>query len=145
MMRDTSSNLQIVQAMAPAVRNTDTNTLNIDRQGYGSLTIVVAYGVAGDALNASNKIEARLFDSDDGSTFSLVPDSAIIGTSLVADAAMFARADAPSKANMVYRFGYRGIRRYVRVLIDYVGTHTAGTPCAVHAILGHPANAPVAG
>ena len=44
----------------------------------------------------------------------------------------------------VYRFGYRGGRRYLRLLADFSGTHGTGTPIAAEVVCGHPQLAPVA-
>jgi hypothetical protein len=144
MIRDNYSNVQCVQALAPAVRTADVNSSNIDRQGFGSVTVVASFGTTADTLNTTNKIEARLFDSDDGITFTLVPDTSIIGVTQVVDGAMFARVDSNAKANTLYRLGYRGVKRYLRIFLDFSGTHTAGTPTAAYAIMGHPSSAPLA-
>ena len=43
-----------------------------------------------------------------------------------------------------YRCGYKGGKRYLKLLADFSGTHGTGTPISAMALLGHPEVSPVA-
>ena len=50
--------------------------------------------------------------------------------------------DANAETPQVTVVGYTGGKRYVRVVADFTGTHSNGTPIAASVIKGHPIHAP---
>ena len=139
-MRDLANNVVVAQSIAPVVGTTDANGTGIDLKGFESATIVVNTGVEGDTLSSSVKIDFKLEDSDDDSTYAAVT-SGIIDAS--ADASgIFLTLDANGETPQVSWVGYTGGKQYVRVVADFTGTHSNGTPIAASVIKGHPIHAP---
>lgn len=144
-MKDYVNDKKISQVLVPLARTADANG-EIDRQGYDALTILFDFGAEGITLSTTDKIEAVIEHSDSsGSGFAavaaadiVVPDNAPTGaqapdtngTVFVADG----NADIPS----IPAFGYVGSKRYVKATLNFSGTHGAGTPTAVTAILENP-------
>lgn len=126
-MRDFHSGLIAVLAIAPALYSADTTPIDIDLQGYNSAEIVMPIGVGGITFSAANKIEFKLTHSDDGTTFTDVTDSDMLGVTGIADGIIKSLVAAHGTAG-VYRFGYKGNKRYLRLVADFSGTHGTGTP-----------------
>ena len=146
-MRDTAHNLKTVTALAPAVYTADTNGLTIDRQGFESLTFALAIGAGGDTFTSSKRRDFIIEHSDDGTTWSAVGADNVIGLAADAVNGIVQSVKAAHASATTDRFGYVGgtigQKRYVRCSLDVVGTHSAGTPIAITAILGHPHWQPV--
>jgi hypothetical protein len=51
---------------------------------------------------------------------------------------------AAHAAAAVYRYGYKGGKRYLKLLADFSGTHGTGTPIAAIALKSRGANKPEA-
>ena len=51
---------------------------------------------------------------------------------------IFATFDANAEAPAVTSIGYVGGSRYIRVVADFTGSHSNGTPCSAMVIKGHP-------
>jgi hypothetical protein len=126
-MRDLFSNIGAVQALAPAVQSAAVDGTAIDLKGVGRVALVVNTG----AIAGSGDFGLKLQESDDGSTFADAPASLV-------DSNAPATLDAAS----VYRLGYRGWKRYVRLVLTKAG----GTSIAAGAVavLGSVADRPVA-
>lgn len=145
---DLVSELQPDQLLAPAAEiNADTNSAEVDMQGFNSLAILGNIGVSGDTLSGSVSIELRLEESDvSGSGFTAVADEDIIlkdGALSGAAVGTFAVIDDPAEDDQVYKVGYRGHKRFVRAVVDFIGTHTNGTPISFTAVRGHALKVPV--
>lgn len=129
-MKDLHNNVKAVQAIAPAVKTDAESGATIDLQGYRSCEIVVNTGALAGAGDFGFKLQHS--HTTTGGDFVDVPAADLLG---VAPAAAMT-------ASTVYRVGYVGFRRYVRVAtIDNGGTSLA---IGAVAILGNPALAPVA-
>lgn len=129
-MKDMHNNIKVVAAIAPAVKTDAENGAAIDLLGFGSAEIVVNTGALAGAGDFGFKLQhSHTTTSGD---FVDVPAADLLGT---------APAAAMTAAS-VYRVGYVGSRRYIRVAtIDNGGTSLA---IGGVAILGDPAIAPVA-
>lgn len=150
-MKDFVNDMKVSQALAPAARTADASA-EIDRLGYDGLSIAFDFGAEGITLSTTDKIEAVIEHSDSsGSGFEAVEAADIIlpsnaptgaqapdenGTVFVADG----NADIPA----IPVFGYKGSKRYVKATLNFSGTHGAGTPTAVVAILHNPLYRPAA-
>lgn len=142
-MKDIHSDMTVVQAIGAAVLSADNTPAAIDLQGYNAAEIVLAIGVGGITFDATNKIEFKLTHSDDDSTYVDVTDDDVLGVSSVTDGIIKALTSAHGTA-AAYRFGYRGDKRYLKLLADFSGTHGTGTPVAAMVIKGHGYNQPEA-
>lgn len=130
MNKDMHSSVKVLAAIAPAVKTDAENGATIDRQGYRSAEIVVNTGALVSAGDFGFKIQHS--DTTTSGDFTDVPAGDLLGT---APAAAMA-------ANSVYKVGYVGAKRYIRVVtIDNGGTSLA---IGAVAILGHPNLGPVA-
>lgn len=127
MLRDQSQNLGFAQTIAPATLSATTTGSSVDTSGFESAALVISTGAI---INAAN-FAAKLQDSSDGTNFTDVPASSLVGA-------------LPSvlAANSVVKVGYLGAARYLRA----VATLSSGTSLAVGAVivLGSPKVAPVA-
>ncbi|MFJ1293241.1 hypothetical protein [Paracoccus yeei] len=114
-MRDLYSNIAAFQALAPAVQAAAAQGPAIDLLGAGRVAFVVNTGeVAG-----SGSFGVTLQESDTGTS----------GWSNVAADEMDSSAPAVLAASSVYRLGYRGYKRFVRLSL----TRASGTSIAAGA------------
>jgi len=143
-MREITSQLKFVPLIAAAARATDNTQLWVDRQGYNSMSIEISIGVGGITFDATNKIEFKLYESDDsgGSGATLVAEADLIGVTGSAATGIVRSLIAAHAAGAVYQYGYCGAKRYVGLLADFSGTHGTATPMAANAVLGDPRNSP---
>jgi hypothetical protein len=149
--RDLHNNIKVVQLIDPIVGNNDsegTPANGLDTRGFDSAELVAAFGVSGDTLSGSVKVDIVLQDSDDDAAYSAVTDAndvlvaADSGVSAPDANGIIASVDAAAKDEIKYRIGYRGTKRYCRLFLDFTGTHTNGVPIAEWGILGHPHERP---
>lgn len=127
-MRDLVSNFGAVQAIAPAVQAAAADGTAIDTLGFGSVGFVINTGAVAGAGDFGVKIQ----ESDaSGSGFTDAAASAVQGT-----------VPATLEAASVYKLGYAGFKRYVRLSLTKAG----GTSIALGAVAikGNAASRPVA-
>ena len=127
MSRDLYSGTEAVQTLAPAARTASANGTGVDLAGYNAALVLVNVGAWTDGTHTF-----EVQDSDDNSTFAAVADDYLIGTEPVVDAA--------DEDNVVYEVGYKGIRRYLRVIVTCAGTTTGAIYGAV-IVRGKPSKA----
>lgn len=116
-MRDLYSNIDAAPALSPQVLTASANGAAIDLKGVGRAAIVVSTGAIAGAGAFSLKLQES--DTTTSGDFTDV-------------AAAQADSDAPAvlAADSAYRLGYRGWKRYVRV----VATWASGTSIALGAV-----------
>lgn len=130
MNADMHSNIKVVQAIAPAVKTDAETGGTIDRQGFRSVEVVVNTGALAGAGDFGFKLQHS--DTTENGDFVDVTSADLLGTAPA----------AAMTANSVYRVGYVGARRYIRVAtLDNGGTSLA---IGAVAILGNPNIGPVA-
>jgi hypothetical protein len=142
-MQDIHSDMTVVTAIGAAVLSADNTPSAIDLQGYDAAEIVLAIGVGGITFSGTNKIEFKLTHSDDDSTYTDVDTDDMLGVT-VASAGIIKALTAAHGTAASYRYGYKGGRRYLKLLADFSGTHGTGTPIAAMVIKGHGFNRPEA-
>ncbi|MBB3396867.1 hypothetical protein [Rhizobium sp. BK060] len=135
-MKDLHSHITLVSVIGAVVLAADNTPSAIDLQGYESCEIVLAIGIGGITFDTTNKIEFKLTESDDNVTYSAVDVSDILGVSSVGTGGIIKSLTSAQAAATVSRFGYKGGKRYLKLLADFSGTHGTGTPIAATAILG---------
>ena len=130
--RDLKNNIKIVNGVniTSITTNTTTGGVEVDTQGYESVTIEVITGARTDGTVTPLLQETDVAGSYSGS----VADEDLIG--LEADAAL-------SELNRRSRFGYIGKKRYVKVSLVSTSV-TTGLTAGASVILGNPKSAPVA-
>lgn len=142
---DRVSKQKIDQVITPAAAiNADANSAEVDMQGYGALTFVTNVGVSLDVLSGAVSIELALEESDvSGSGFTAVADDDVINAVAgLAQTGSYANIDDPAEDERAYKVGYRGHKRFVRTIVNFVGTHTSGTPISAVAIREEPNHTP---
>ena len=79
-MRDGKSGIAIDESLNAIVKAADTNCTAIDQQGFSSVTHVVNVGANGITFSTTNKVDIKLEDSDDNSSFSAVTsNTSVVG------------------------------------------------------------------
>lgn len=143
-MRDIHSDMKAVAAIGAVTLAADNTPAAVDRQGYESAELLLHVGIGGITFDSSNKIEIKVTHSDDDSTYTAVAAADILGESSIGSGGIVKSLVAAHAAAAVYRYGYVGGKRYLKVLADFTGTHGTGTPIAATWVLSHPAVAAVA-
>ena len=139
-MKDLSNNIVPVVSIINAVKTAAGNGTGVDLQGYESATVLVDVGAEGDTLSSSVYFEVSLEESDDDSTYTDVTQADIIdGT--IASGGIFLKLDGtaggnPDTAGGIFRVGYVGNKRYIRVVLAKTGTHSTGTPIGAMVVKG---------
>lgn len=112
---DIKNNVDVAQSIAPQqLTGTVTATataVGVDLRGYNAAMAVINCGLA---AGTSPSFTFQVEDSDDNSTFTAVASTSLSGTEPTVTTA---------NDNAVYRIGYKGAKRYLRVAVPT----TAGT------------------
>ncbi|MBU2483900.1 MAG: hypothetical protein KKG78_02355 [Alphaproteobacteria bacterium] len=127
-MRDLYSNVGVSLALAPAVQSASVDGVAIDTLGFNSAAFTVNTG----AIVSAGDFSVKLQESDaSGSGFADV-------------AAGFVDTNAPAtlEAASAYKLGYRGNKRYARLVLTKAGGTSIAAGASV--VLGDPTEAPVA-
>jgi len=134
-MRDLVSQTKVLWVDTTAHATTGNHSLDVDRDGYDSLTIAL---ITGGLSNTVATVHCH--DSDDNSTW----------RSLDARPEVFVGGDrhnfglAPALDNRAARLGYIGGRRYFRVELRVATQNSTPSGVMLVAILGHPKDYPQA-
>ena len=128
-MKDIHSKVSRSLLIGCAVLSADNTPVAVDLQGYEAAEILLDIGIGGITFTGTNKIEFKLTHSDDDSTYSDVTTADMDGVT-VASGGIIKSLVAAHAAASVYRYGYIGGKRYLKLLADFSGTHGAGTPIA---------------
>lgn len=146
-MRDLHSNIKAVQHLSAAQYTaTQAPTNGVDRQGFDSLEFLIHIGVVTNIANSPQPSWTfKLQESDSqASGFTDVTDSNLV---LVGSAqspvgapdsstGVFLTVDAAAEDDAIYRVGYVGTKRYVRV-VSTAANSPGNTPLSIVALLGH--------
>lgn len=135
-MKDIHSNFNFAVVLGTAVYSADNTPAAIDLQGVNAAEIILAIGAGGITFSGTNKIEFVLTHSDDNSTYTNVTDADMLGVTGIANG-IIKSLIAAHATPAVYRFGYKGPRRYLKLLADFSGTHGTGTPISALLMRGH--------
>jgi len=128
-MRDMHSSTKALVAIGATALAADNTPAAIDLQGYSAAEIILAIGVGGITFSGTNKVEFVLTPSDDDSTYTAVTTACMLGVT-VASGGIIKALTAAHAAAAVYRYGYVGGKRYLKLLADFSGTHGTATPIA---------------
>ncbi len=135
-MKDIHSAITAVAAIGAAVLDADNTPAAIDLIGYDAAEILLAIGIGGITFSGTNKIEFKLTHSDDNTTYTAVDADDVLGAASVGTGGIIKALTAAHAAAAVYRFGYKGGKRYLKLLADFSGTHGTGTPIAATVLKG---------
>lgn len=147
-MRDLRSNIKAVVGFAAEALDADNTPAAIDLQGFDGATIEFAVGVGGITFSATHKVEFKITDSPDDSTYTAVAlvdvDLTESNITAVGTGGIVYSLIAAHAAATVVNIGYTGGQRYLKVLADFSGTHGTATPMACQVIKGLPHVGPTA-
>ena len=143
-MFDLKNNIELVECLNAIVKAADTNAAGIDTQGFNSSMVMVNVGAPGVTFSTTHKVEIRLQDSADNSTFADVTNNNFVTGGTVGGTGIWQTIDADGDCNAVYGIGYVGPERYFRVVLDFTGSHSTGTAFGVVGALGNLESAPTA-
>lgn len=133
---DMHNNVKVVTAVAPvAIGTTGTGQVGkvIDRQGFGGVEFIVAYGTV-TATAAVYTVTVK--EGDVTGTMTSVADADLIGTEALAGVAATTPRTSGVSKNVMKKVGYKGGKRYVQCGVK--STTTATTPVSVTAVLFNP-------
>ncbi|UDF33512.1 UNVERIFIED_ORG: hypothetical protein LHJ69_12850 [Shinella sp. XGS7] len=130
-MKDLLNHIHPVLALAPVVVGDNTAQVGavIDRQGFESVTYIIALGTLADP-DAQFTVLLEEGDAANLSDAVAVDDKYLLGTELLAG---FNFADD----GKTRKLGYIGNKRYTRLTVTPSG-NSAAAPVAAVALLGHP-------
>lgn len=139
-MQDIHSCVYVDTLIANATYSADTTPAAVDLQGFDGAEIIIALGAGGITFTGTNKIEFVLTHSDDNVTYANVTDADMIGVTGITNGIIKALTAAQVAA--IVRSGYKGGKRYLKLLADFSGTHGTGTPIGAYVLKGEPFVAP---
>ncbi len=139
-MKDLHNKIEVVSVLDPVVVDATQTITDIDLAGWNSAELIIAAGVdAGSGLSSSHKLVFTLYDSPDGTTYSVVETADMLGVTV--SSGVILTIDATDEDATVYHFGYVGGQRYLQLVITETGT--VSMPMAITLIKGHPQDSPV--
>lgn len=124
--KDMHSQMKIIASYGPLVIDADNSPAAIDLQGFRAVEILLGIGIGGITFDATNKVEFTLTHSDDNVTYSNVTDADMLGVTGILSGIIKSLVAAHAAATQ-HRYGYRGGKRYLKLLNNFSGTHGTGT------------------
>lgn len=128
---DLKRGVKTTQVFDPDTVTSDQNCTGVDMKGYEDVMFLVSVGASGDTLSGSVYTLLEVEESDNNSTYTDCADADIDVAVTGTNTGTFAKIDDAAEDDTVYKVRYLGNKRYARVVINVVGTHTNGTPIAV--------------
>lgn len=125
MRTDLVSHIDPAVTLAPAAKTASANGTGVDLANYDAAVVEIHVGAWTDG---SHTFEVQESDSS-GSGYTAVADAYLDGTEP-------AVTSAPT-ASQIYKIGYKGIKRYLRVITTVTGT-TTGAVYGVTVLRGKP-------
>ena len=139
-MNDLHNNTRTKTVIAPlAIGANATKTGKIiDRQGYGGIEFIAAYG----AVTTTGTIVTLVCkEGDVTGTLTSVADADLLGTEALASLLAATPRTSGSTSNVTKRLGYKGQKRYVQVNAVQTGVTSVGC-VGITALLHSPGLAP---
>lgn len=122
--------------LPPAEYDADNSPATFDNGTAQACTIALQVGVGGITFTDDNKVEFVLSHSDAASSgFEPVGAGDVVGVEGVEDGIVLALTEEHA-APSVTLIGYKGRKRYLRLLADFSGTHGEETPMAAVVLRG---------
>lgn len=163
MLRDHLSNFKFFQVVNPQdLDSADITGADVDTQGYESLTFAINVGYLSE-VNSVSYVQFIMQHADASTaggagTYAAVSATDVLGLAstvtalsggIVKSLGVGNSGVSASLGSVVYKIGYRGVKRYVRLNVDCVGAAASAAACSdagigVVAMLGYPGDWPVA-
>ena len=133
---DQSETFEAGYLLPPAEYDADNTPASFDNGTAQAATIALQVGVGGITFSTTNKVEFVLTHSDAETTgFEEVTDADVVGVTGVEDGIVRALVAAHATPSVTL-IGYRGRKRYLRLLADFSGTHGTATPLSAVVLRG---------
>jgi hypothetical protein len=113
MLRDLKNNLSVTPSLQPKARTASENGAVVDTQGMKSVMALVAFGAWTDGSHTPKLQEG---DASDGSDAADVAAGDLEGA--------FTATTSSAGQNAIQKVGYKGSKRYVRLVMTCSGTTT---------------------
>ena len=131
-IRDSYHNNLGTLLLSPQTLSADTNTTGVSIAAVKELEIAALVGTCGNAtLHSTIYISLELEESADNVTYTDVAEADMLGAVSGTTTGQFAKIDAKTKDDTAYACGYRGNKKYVRAVVNFVGSHGTGTPIGI--------------
>ena len=146
-MKDLYNNLEVVSIIDPVSVTNDgapAAVEDIDLAGFNSALIVYSVGTEAGTLSASLYHTLKLEHADDDGTGSAGDYAAVAAADVLGVTpalGIIFTIDDPAKDNAVYKCGYVGGKRFLRITAAETGA-TSGCPISVVLIKGHGLDVP---
>lgn len=127
---DIKNNVGPVQSTAPAAYTASANGSSADLQDFEGALVLIDAGLWTDGTHTF-----AVEESSDDSSFSAVANADLLGSEPV--------VDSLTSDGQIYRLGYIGSKRYIRVAVT-VASATSGAVYGASIVRGAPRSAPVA-
>lgn len=145
-MQGTFYTQSVLPLLSPQALTADEVTTVIDLENYDSQLFVLNIGAEGDTLSDTLYWQIQIQKSDDNINWRSVDSWDVLGAELDAQNSILningsgdeGTPTNPGTTGAVFKVGYLGVQRYLRMLINAEGTHTVGT---VFSLTGHAAHA----
>jgi hypothetical protein len=143
-MKDLHSNIKPIQVLAPISISATQSALEVDLAGFGSAEILWLTGIEGGSLSGSLGWSVTLTHADDNGagasgSYANVEAADVLG--VTPSSGVVFLIDDPAEDEKLYRCGYVGGKRFIKLLITEIGS-TSGMPQALVVIKGDPLDAP---
>jgi hypothetical protein len=141
-MHDLQSKTKPMHVLGPvAVGANATKTGKIiDRQGYGGVHFILAYGAI---TTTGSVVTVQVKEGDVTGTLTSAADADLIGTEVAASRLAQTPTTSGVAQNVRKSIGYRGYKRYVQVNTISTGVTSVGC-VSVDALLFNPQSTPIA-
>jgi len=140
-MRDIKNNIKKEAVLDPVVWAGTATYTDIDLRGFDAASLLIHVGLdAGAGLDANNKIVGTLYDSPDGTTYTLVETADMVDLTVASGVVL--TIDALDEDNVLYELGYIGGQPYLQLVLTETGT--VSCPISIIVLKGHPMHMPVA-
>lgn len=141
-MKDLHSNIDIVAAIVPVLvlDATVPDAVEVDLQAFDSAEIEVSVGVKSvDTGTITVKLEHA---DDDGTgsagSYANVAAADVLGVTPSSGIIHTVDCDADASTSDVFRYGYIGDKRFIKVTIAEVGSNANGVILGVNVVKGNP-------
>jgi len=133
-IHDLKNKLEHLNSIFPQEASADVTGASCNIADAIAVEVVAHIGASGDTLSGSVKIEMELQHSDNNSSWDPVPDAQLQGAVAGTNVGTFAVINDPAKDEAIYKAGYIGGKKFLRVIANFTGTHTNGCPVAAMVI-----------
>ena len=143
-MKDLHSNIKPVSILHAVVVSATGNSGDIDLAGFNSAEFLIDAGVdAGTGLGASHNLVFTLTHADDNGsgvagTYANVATADVLG--VTPETGVVLTIDSTDEDNTLYRFGYVGGKRFIK--LTWTETGAVSMPMSITVVKGAPLDGP---